>query len=124
MTAETFLQQIVAEPETAAQTWLVLADWLEEQGDPRPEIVRLCPDDAHPPDLTMRERDLLAIRRIGEGLDPVVPTLTNSLGMTFAWIPAGTFQMGSPEDEEDRYREPLHEVTLTRPYFLGVHAVT
>jgi formylglycine-generating enzyme required for sulfatase activity len=36
------------------------------------------------------------------------------------WIGPGTFQMGSPEDEPERYPdERLHQVTLTRGFWLG-----
>jgi uncharacterized protein (TIGR02996 family) len=41
MTLDDFLQAMVADPLSAPTTWLVLADWLEEQGDPRAELVRL-----------------------------------------------------------------------------------
>ena len=41
------------------------------------------------------------------------------------WIPAGTFTMGSPEDELGRYSsEVQHEVTLTSGYWMGVFEVT
>ena len=41
------------------------------------------------------------------------------------WIPAGTFTMGSPEDELGRFdSEVQHEVTLTRGYWMGVFEVT
>ena len=50
---------------------------------------------------------------------------TNSLGMKFRLIPAGTFIMGSPETEEDRdYEEDQHEVTISRAFWIGVHEVT
>ena len=50
---------------------------------------------------------------------------TNSLGMTFVRIPAGTFMMGSPEDESGRFsNETLHPVTLTRDYCMMTTAVT
>jgi formylglycine-generating enzyme required for sulfatase activity len=52
-------------------------------------------------------------------------TLTNSIGMKFKLIPAGSFLMGSPESEKDREKdEILHKVTLTKPYYLGVYEVT
>ena len=46
--------------------------------------------------------------------------------MRFALIPAGTFLMGSPESEEDRFDDegPQHEVAITCPFSLGVHPVT
>lgn len=51
--------------------------------------------------------------------------ITNSVGMKLALIPAGKFQMGSPDTEADREdKELLHEVEITRPFHLGVHAVT
>lgn len=50
---------------------------------------------------------------------------TNSLGMKFAWIPPGTFTMGSSKDEKDRGdNEFPHEVTLTKGFYMGVYAVT
>ena len=36
MTEDDFLRHILEDPGSAASTWLVLADWLEEErGDPR-----------------------------------------------------------------------------------------
>ena len=48
-------------------------------------------------------------------------TLTNSIGMKFVEIPAGTFSMGSANGPSD---ERVHEVTITKPYYLGVYEVT
>jgi len=40
-------------------------------------------------------------------------------------IPAGKFKMGSPESEKGQdIHEPQHEVTLTKPYFMGKYEVT
>src|SRR5204863_2338251 len=52
--------------------------------------------------------------------------LTNSLGMKLALIPTGKFLMGSPANEPGRqeHEGPQHEVTLTRPFYMGVHEVT
>jgi hypothetical protein len=42
----------------------------------------------------------------------------------FAFIPAGTFTMGSPEAEEDRDADEVeHRVTLSRPFFLSATEV-
>jgi formylglycine-generating enzyme len=50
---------------------------------------------------------------------------TNSLGMKFVLIPPGAFKMGSPATEAGRKDdERFHEVTLTRPFYLGRHEVT
>ena len=52
-------------------------------------------------------------------------TITNSLGMKLAQIPAGTFLMGSPRNEAERDdKEERHEVTLTKAFHLGVYEVT
>ena len=51
--------------------------------------------------------------------------ITNELGMKFAWIPSGTFVMGSPESEAGRSsNETSHKVTITKGFYLGVYTVT
>ena len=50
----------------------------------------------------------------------------NTIGMTFARIPAGTFVMGA-SDQEQGYRThegPPHEVKISRPFYLSVTPVT
>ncbi len=43
----------------------------------------------------------------------------------FVLIPAGTFTMGSPEDEPGHWiREIQRQVTLTRTFYIGIHEVT
>jgi len=56
-------------------------------------------------------------------------TFTNTLDMKFVLIPAGEFLMGSPrKDLSDMTAEanefPQHRVSITRPFYLGVHEVT
>lgn len=50
----------------------------------------------------------------------------NGLTMEFVRIPAGSFNMGSPSSEKDRvYNEgPVHEVRITRPFYMGKYEVT
>jgi formylglycine-generating enzyme required for sulfatase activity/serine/threonine protein kinase len=64
--------------------------------------------------------------------------IENSLGMRFAFIPAGEFMMGSTEQEIAAVRKeshaqdpkwfvaegPQHKVRITKPFFLSVHEVT
>jgi uncharacterized protein (TIGR02996 family) len=123
---EGFLRAMREEPDNEGHA-LVLADWLEEQGDPRGDLVRVhfqlrkAPTGPERRALEERLRGLLA-----RGVRPCVPLLVNSVGMRLAFIPAGTFLMGSPEDEGGRDPDegPQHPVTISRPFFLGVHAVT
>ncbi len=61
------------------------------------------------------------------GAEPAAPPkeVTNSIGMKLALIPAGKFLMGSPKDEEGRSsNEEQHEVSITKPFYLGVDVVT
>ena len=54
-----------------------------------------------------------------------VQLIRNSIEMKLARIPAGTFMMGSPRKEAERNRtEVLHKVTISKPFFIGVHEVT
>jgi len=40
-------------------------------------------------------------------------------------IPTGTFTMGSPENDEDRYEDEIqHQVTLSKPFYMGIYPVT
>lgn len=51
--------------------------------------------------------------------------ITNSLGMTFVYIPPGTFMMGSPSNEPGRDDDEIqHRVTLTRGFYLQATEVT
>jgi formylglycine-generating enzyme required for sulfatase activity len=64
----------------------------------------------------------------GVAAGPVVgpKRIKNSIGMKLVLIPAGKFWMGSPRAELDRYDNegPLHEVEITRPFYLGTYEVT
>ena len=46
--------------------------------------------------------------------------------VTMVWIPAGSFEMGSPDTEQDRgtYEGPVHTVTLTQGFWMGRCEVT
>lgn len=46
----------------------------------------------------------------------------NSIGMKLKLIPPGIFMMGSNDGDPDEM--PVHEVKITRPFYLGVYEVT
>ena len=105
---------------------LVFADWLEERGDPRGELLRLTQTLIQTPESPDRPADEARMRLlVAAGVEPVGPRWTNSLGMAFAWVPSGTFLMGSPPHEAERQGdEGRHPVTLTRGFHMGAHPVT
>lgn len=49
----------------------------------------------------------------------------NQMELDLVLIPAGKFLMGSPASEKDRWgNETQHEVTLTKPFYMGKYEVT
>ena len=49
---------------------------------------------------------------------------TNSAGMEFALIPAGSFFMGSPQGQGKPAEHPRHQVEITRPFYMQTTEVT
>jgi Sulfatase-modifying factor enzyme 1/TIR domain len=69
--------------------------------------------------------DTSAITRSPAPPTALEPTFTNSIGMEFVLIPAGTFMMGSPDSDALYDREkPAHRVTISQPFYLGKYPVT
>jgi uncharacterized protein (TIGR02996 family) len=127
MSALAGLLQAIHDDPGEETTWLVLADWLEENDDPsRAELLRLQRRLRTPltrpkrREAEERIRDLLAA-----GVKPCVPTRTSSIGLELALIPGGNFRMGSPVREPRRMDdEHLRTVTLTQHFYLATHLVT
>jgi formylglycine-generating enzyme required for sulfatase activity len=73
------------------------------------------------------DRIVRAIRaEIAKHPEPDPSTFTNSIGMEFVLIPAGTFMMGSPEADTaaDGDERPAHRVTISQSFYLGKYPVT
>ncbi len=52
-------------------------------------------------------------------------SFTSALEMKFAWIPPGSFMMGSSLEEPGRGSDEFqHKVSLTRGYYISVHPIT
>ena len=52
-------------------------------------------------------------------------SISNSVGMTFTFVPSGSFMMGSPQEEKNRcIDEPLHKVKIAKPFFIQASEVT
>jgi formylglycine-generating enzyme required for sulfatase activity len=50
--------------------------------------------------------------------------ITKTADIPLQLIPAGTFLMGSLEGEGEDHERPRHKVTISRPFYLGIHPVT
>ena len=88
-------------------------------------LLTACGDDPTPaPEVPSWAK--VAPEQIAEAKKHGVPVaFENDLGMRFVLIPAGTFLMGSPKDEEGRGDdETQHEVTITKPYYMQITEVT
>jgi formylglycine-generating enzyme required for sulfatase activity len=53
-------------------------------------------------------------------------TVTNSIGMRFVRIPAGSFMMGAVEQDGDAgpHEKPRHRVTISKPFYLAQFELT
>ncbi len=141
---DALLAGIVADPSSALR-WLVMADWLDDHGQPeRAELVRVHRELLRTCTATretmtrkqfhtrMMERNQLHARMMElmlAGVQPCLPqrTITPSGGveMRFSFIPPGSFLMGSPKSETGRSSdEHRHLVTLTRGFWVGQTPVT
>ena len=57
--------------------------------------------------------------------EPMTLDCGNGVKLELMPIPAGTFMMGSPETEANREsHEVRHQVAISKPFYLGVYAVT
>lgn len=61
-----------------------------------------------------------------ESVDLTASLPGGGVNMAFVWIEPGVFQMGSPDTEEGRWGNegPLHEVEISRGFWLGKYEVT
>lgn len=97
---------------------LVYADWLDDQGDPRGELIRVQEelrhiDVPHRASLETRMHELLY-----DGVQPLMITRSNTIGMDFVLIFPGEFRMGRRKDKNQIAAK------LTQPYYLGRVVVT
>ncbi|MFO0905747.1 MAG: SUMF1/EgtB/PvdO family nonheme iron enzyme [Pirellulales bacterium] len=64
-------------------------------------------------------------RRANHGRPQPGAITVNNVGMKLAYIPAGEFWMGSPEEEAERFdNETRHQIRITQGYYLGQYEVT
>ncbi len=80
-------------------------------------------------DLGAGENKYIDIRlkkvRVAQHVAPSGKSFTNSIGMKFMLIPAGSFMMGSPSNGSSRdSEEPQHRVTIGKPFYMQTTEVT
>ncbi len=65
------------------------------------------------------------VELLGAGVRPCVPQetlqLPGGVPLTFAFVPPGSFLMGGTVND---WEKPIHKVTVTKGFFLGVYPVT
>ncbi len=71
--------------------------------------------------VTQHARSVLAAAFVLASASSAHAQITNTIGMEFVRIPAGTFRMGSDSASNEG---PVHEVTISRAFYLGKHEVT
>jgi formylglycine-generating enzyme required for sulfatase activity len=100
---------------------------LQQQGEPKvapPQAGE--PPRALAPFGTAKARELQAdwAKYLSQPVEEVLD-LGNGVTLELVLIPPGKFQMGAPAEEQDRSSdEQLHEVEITRPFYLGKYEVT
>jgi uncharacterized protein (TIGR02996 family) len=120
----TFLAAILASPHDWGPR-LVFADWLEERGDSRGELIRLTHEMTRQVCKYRARKENRLRKLLADGAAPISPSVVNSVGMEFVLVPPGQFIMGSPTEEPGRDQdEQQHAVTLTRGFLIGRYPVT
>ena len=77
-------------------------------------------------DVKIKQKDRSELEKKGiVNFKPAEKTIFTLIENDLVLIPAGKFMMGSPESEAGRKNsETLHEVTITKSYYMGKHEVT
>jgi len=73
-----------------------------------------------------RRRQVEASERLGLPVEKAVD-LGDGVVMELVLIPAGSFKMGSPDNEAGRFYNkegPVHRVRITKPFYIGKYEVT
>jgi uncharacterized protein (TIGR02996 family) len=124
MLEQDFLDAILADPQDPTPR-LVYADWMDDRGDPRGELVRIQEELRQ---VAVPGRDRLETRMrelLKAGAQPLAITKTNSLRMTFVLIFPGEFLMGSPKSEPGRHPlEHQHPVRISEPFWMSIYQFT
>jgi uncharacterized protein (TIGR02996 family) len=132
VTEADLLRAIRAEPHDRSG-WLIFSDWLEENDRlEEAELVRvreqLTTSVRECPQRNAAERGLrqMLLRRVPVPAALWTVELAPEVPLTFSLVSPGSFWMGSPYEEMHRYENegPLHPVTLTHGFYMGIYPIT
>ncbi len=118
-----FLQAIEADPQSQAVR-LVYADWLDEQGDLRGELLRIQEELRQ---IEVRDRPRKEARMhelLADGNEPLMVVREWFPGMEMILVFPGEFLMGSPPAEERNPNENQVAARLSEPFYLSRRTVT
>ncbi|VTS00122.1 bifunctional serine/threonine-protein kinase/formylglycine-generating enzyme family protein [Tuwongella immobilis] len=88
---------------------------------PFPSVIKESPTVDQSP--IVNESPITTVKGPPDG-SKVKDVWTNSVGMSFAFIPSGEFLMGSPNGVGFDRERPQHRVRISQPFWLGVTPVT
>lgn len=88
-----FLDDILSNPQDLTPR-LVYADWLEEQGDPRGELLRIQEELRNSSVPGRTELEARMHQLLAHGVKPLAPTCKNSLGIKMVLIFPGEYRVG------------------------------
>lgn len=73
-----------------------------------------------------QRRETPPVERVPTAPVALESSFTNSIGMEFVLIPAGSFTMGSPDSDAEAFdrEKSAHVVTISQPFYLGKYPVT
>jgi formylglycine-generating enzyme required for sulfatase activity len=121
-------RSFIAALESSAPASPARADAAEQQAKPKP-LAKKQAESPPPQDYDDDDSSLELARSPEPAIKTATPAqlkmpieLTNSIGLKLKLLPAGTFTMGDAKGDDDE--KPAHQVTLTRPFYLGIYPVT
>ena len=117
------------DPGIGADEQLVTDSGEKEKGpsNPNAEVATSTPAETEDPVATPLPDAATVKQTLTPAQLAVGDPIENSIGMVLVPIPAGEFLMGGPEAGLNLarfYQSPQHQVTLTKPFLLGMHEVT
>jgi formylglycine-generating enzyme required for sulfatase activity len=112
----------VGEIEPAAQGWLAQGLTGEKLRALPPSAWAAMPAEiiSALPSSVIADLPAAALKSLPAATILALPPIQNSIGMELKLLPPGVFAMGDEGNKDDAIRR----VTLTRPFFIGVHEVT